>query len=168
MSSSADAIVQAIREAFPVAGPPDPDALFRANLTLYRPFEAEELRHELAGKAWTDIDESFVDSQADWLAFLSPQAFRYYLPAWLVYGADYRAAGYAADFTAAYLAGPDPGRNMPRHQSEHLTALDDVQRGVVIRWLTYLVDSYPDEDPGWLRQKGLTVDDIRADLESLG
>ncbi len=46
--------------------------------------EAEKLIHELADKHWDNLTVEYCESRPDALGFLTPEAFRFYLPAFLL------------------------------------------------------------------------------------
>ena len=160
MDESAAEVVGAIRAAFPDANPPRAAELTPDDLGGYYPFEAEELRTSLAGKNWTELTREFIDTHSDWLRYLTPEAFRYYLPAWLLYSVDWMRTDYAAQWISNLLSGPPANEPIPDHYAGFFAIMNSDQRSVVLRWLIYLLSAYPDEDIGWLNQKGMSLEDV--------
>ena len=159
-----DEVLNAIHGAFPVANPPDAESVVDEFVPASRPLEAEELRRELGGRVWTDLGSEFIDTHADWLVYLTPRAFAYFVPAWLVYALDYYRAGYAADWIASFFAHPPASEPISDLQARMLAALDSQQKSAIIRWITYLCEAHADEDPGHLKQQGLSIEDAVYNL----
>src|SRR5689334_22614588 len=44
----------------------------------------EEFRKELAGKSWQSLTSEFLSKQGSRFSYLSPKAYRYYLPSLLI------------------------------------------------------------------------------------
>jgi uncharacterized protein DUF6714 len=61
---------------------PKPNRIVQPNL-LAEPNLASLLK-DFAGKRWADLDAETVERQYDALSFLTPEAFRYYLPAYML------------------------------------------------------------------------------------
>src|ERR1700733_8097709 len=78
--ASRNALRESIRSAFPdgslptriVRSDPDGDAELGAIVKAF------------AAKRWTELDADMVDRHYDALSFFSPEAFRYYLPAYML------------------------------------------------------------------------------------
>lgn len=162
--SDTDEILMAIRDAFPVANAPSAEAVVADFVPGNRPVEAEELVHTLNRRPWTDVAPEFIDAHSDWMVYLSPRAFAYFLPAWLVYGLDYHRAGYAADWVVSFFAHPPASEEMSDVQARMINALDSTQKSTVIQWLIHLIAAYPDKDPGYLKQQGLAIEDAVYNL----
>ena len=153
-----------ILQAFPVAHPPDEAELLADFVQEDRPVEAEELRRELSGREWTVLDDEFLHTHSDWLVYLTPRAFAYFLPAWLIYGIDYHRAGYTADWIVSFFAYPPASEPISDLQARMLAALDTQQKSAVIHWITHLLKAYPDDDPGHLKHQGLSLEDAVHNL----
>ena len=127
----ATALVAKIEEAFAAASRPRPDQL----VTSRQP-DAEEVRRDFGKVHWRDLSEEVLMHHRASLVFLTPEAFRFYLPAYL------RASLLAKDRTVrtevrtytlsalAPLKGRDPGR-FERRVSLLESAERDAIRGFV-------------------------------------
>jgi len=156
--------LNAIYAAFPVSNPPRPDTIVAEFVPQSKPVEAAELSRELGGRPWNEVDSGFIETHGDWLVYLAPQAFAYFLPAWMVFGLDYHRAGYVADWTVSFFAHPPASEPMTHVQSRMIDALDSQQKSAVIRWITYLIKAYPESDPGHLKKQGLDIEDAVYNL----
>ncbi len=157
-------VLDAIYASFPVGNPPRSDEVVAEFVPQAKPLEAVELFRELGGRPWNEVDSEFIEKHGDWLVYLAPQAFAYFLPAWLVYGLDYPRAGYVADWTVSFFAHPPASEPMSNVQSRMIDALDSLQKSAVIRWITYLIEAYPESDPGHLKKQGLDIEDAVYNL----
>src|SRR5690606_30084553 len=78
-----------IREAFQDAPKPGGDALVRGFARLSGDRVARErLRDELTGKAWQDLPAEFLAERWSAFCYLTPAAYRHYLPALLLGALD--------------------------------------------------------------------------------
>ena len=159
-----DETLRAIYAAFPAGNPPGPNGIVADFVPQSKPAEAAELIRELAGRPWTEVDSGFIETHGDWMVYLAPAAFAYFLPAWLVYGLAYDRAGYVADWTVSFFAHPPASEPMTDVQARMIDALDSHQKSAVIRWITYLIEAHPDADPGHLKKQGLDVEDAVYNL----
>jgi hypothetical protein len=78
LQREAAALLDDVRKAFPVDGPPDPSTI----TTHFCPTCAD-LRATLGGLAWSAVPDDILDETVTVNALLSPMAFRYYLPAFM-------------------------------------------------------------------------------------
>ena len=155
-------ILRAISTAFPAGSLPSAEELTPVWLADSYPFEYQELQEQLAGTRWTDLPGEFIETHGDWLIWLTPKAFRYYVPAWLVYALDWENSGYAGQWISSVLAGP-----FSESDAQLVSALTPEQRSLVMIWLQYLVLANPNEDVGYLDQKGRSLQNVNAGYNDL-
>jgi hypothetical protein len=129
-------LLRAIEKAFPDAHPPPEAELTMSSLARSRPFESVEILRFLRGKKWTELDRIEIETHSDWLVYLSPKAFGYYLPAWLTYSLDLDSAKYPADFVKGYLTNP---------AVDYLDVLSPLQRETIRAWYDWLRFAYREE-----------------------
>ncbi|MGA4645769.1 hypothetical protein [Limisphaera sp. 4302-co] len=79
----AAALVARIKEAFPNEPVPGPDEILNPDVS-YIYGEDEESKSTLARRKWTSLTLQEIFHIREWLALLSPRAFTYYAPAWMV------------------------------------------------------------------------------------
>lgn len=75
-------VQEAINAAFATLPVPKPRTLLRRVDSKSRP-GAEQFRNELAGKRWQDLPSEFLARRWAAFCYLSPEAYRYYLPSLL-------------------------------------------------------------------------------------
>jgi hypothetical protein len=121
---SIEEIRLAIHRSFAHSAPPDVADVLMPNLAETRPFEAAELTSLLLGKDWRSITGREIEEHPDWLVYLSPMAFGYYLPAWLLHALA-SPHSYASQFVSAYVD------ELPE---ELKAALSYVQRYAIAIW----------------------------------
>jgi hypothetical protein len=99
----------AIASAFEAASCPGDDALVSGDVS-YDP-EYRDVADAFAGKHWRELSPSFVREQRDALPLLTPAAFRFFLPAFLLACADGEQDLDTAPLNVALsLTPPDHGR----------------------------------------------------------
>lgn len=78
-SNEIEELRQKILAAFPKNAPPLPE-----NLTKHRCKECDGVRDDFSGVEWWNADNSMIDENYDDLPLFTPEAFHYYLPAFLI------------------------------------------------------------------------------------
>lgn len=159
------AILREILNAFPTANPPESEDIPAG---FVGQAESRELVLGLAGRSWTQVDSGYISNHGDWLVYLSPRAFAYFLPAWMALSLNYARAGYVADWTVSFFCHPPASEPMSNVQSRMIGALDSAQKSAVIRWITHMVQANPGSDVGKLRHQGLNVEDAVYNLSLRG
>lgn len=80
-----DQLVDRIATAFETnAAPPD-------RIVVHECLECEEVSRDFAGQRWTELSWDVLESHHDSIPLLSPEAFAYYLPAYLTAAVKDRA-----------------------------------------------------------------------------
>jgi len=133
----ADALLRRIQEAFPVQPLPSPD-----RVALHDCRECSELRDAFARRVWTELDSSVLEAHADNIALLSPDAFFYYVPAFMseaVRSPEEPGVGAsnALDFSVQALC--DPGLPEDEWWSQRVARLLPSQRQVVASFLEWVL-----------------------------
>jgi hypothetical protein len=78
-----DALSREILEAFPKLTPPPTE-----NLTSHRCPECDGVRDDFSGVEWWAAENKLLDDNYDDLPLFTPEAFHYYLPAFLLRSLD--------------------------------------------------------------------------------
>jgi uncharacterized protein DUF6714 len=139
-----------IRRVFPVAAPPS-----EANLALDGCSFCAAIHKALSGERWDAVSAEDLDKQVDSIALLTPDAFAYYLPAFLCRAiASPENPGVGASnvlfFTVQSLCDAD----LPSDAwwSERIERLSDEQRRAIAAFLHWVVQLLADEDDTPLRE----------------
>jgi hypothetical protein len=74
-----DALRQKILEAFPKIDPPGPE-----NITSHPCKECDGVRNDFRGVHWWAAGDALIDENFDNLALFTPEAYHYFLPAFLL------------------------------------------------------------------------------------
>ena|ERR1051325_810264 len=82
-SNKIEGLRQKILAAFPKIAPPLPE-----NLTEHRCDECDGVRDDFSGVEWWSADNTLIDENYDDLPLFTPEAFHYYLPAFLLRSLD--------------------------------------------------------------------------------
>lgn len=157
-SDFAESIVSAIRQAFVGVEIPEPSAIVPQ--TPVRDRERDRIRHEFAGRHWRDLDASFVGARAESILLMTPTAWHFYLPAYLVAAivaereSDLAAASVVVGLTPQRDDDPDSRAWV----DERTRLLSPEQRTVLREWLGYLAERRPWE---------LSADGVRRIVDGL-
>ena len=109
-----------------------------------------------AGKSWKEISakllrNEYIGDGSACLAFMSPKAFRYYLPAYMTIAiTEYDDADMVAD-TAVYALNPEVGTNLYIFQEKRFQWLDVVQIKCITAFLKFMLDNHGED----FREDGL-------------
>src|SRR5450631_2440131 len=135
---NAEETERAIREAFADVQRPQ-------RLTQKRDGDANEMDRELTGKAWTVLTVDELMRHRATLSMVDPDAFRFYLPAYLLASLDKERPGYVEDLREATLfalspylkgTGPDPGRE--QRLRARIGSLNRRQRAAVTGYIAFV------------------------------
>ena len=146
-----DALVRQIRSAFSDVEYPGDDGIVPDHVG-YDP-DVDEVAEALAGKRWQDVTSEDIASLRDGLCFMTSQAFRFYLPAYLTASIlDYEEADTAVFCTVMLLTQPRPGdRGYKARQDawfqERVEAMTAGQQAAIRRFLEYMGTEHSDDDP---------------------
>lgn len=125
-----DEIIQQITAAFADVTYPGPEALFNRHCC-----ECAEVSASYVNKPWTEITLEDVLAGRE-TALLSPAAWRYYLPAvmiWCVRAPD--AVDVIEDNLVYQLEPPDEHRGVPDWFTERATGFSPEQRAAIVAYL---------------------------------
>ena len=100
-----DQLKNDIKEAFKDLDPPE-----STNIALHECEECAGVRQAFANLRWQELDEDFLKENFGVIPLFSPEAFRYYLPAYLLYTLENFDDKYSeiCEFTL-YAITPDNG-----------------------------------------------------------
>lgn len=105
---SPNALIDAIAGAFADAAYPGDDRIVSSSTGP--DFERDEIKSLLEGLSWRDVTPGTLDRLRDALPFLSPEGFRFYLPAFMIYCLnDFYRADVATDNVIHSLTVPCAG-----------------------------------------------------------
>ena len=146
-----DALVRQIRSAFSDVEYPGDDGIVPDHVG-WDP-DVDEVGEAFAGKRWQDVTSEDIASQRDGLCFMTPEAFRFYLPAYLLACIlDYDEADTAFGCAIMLLTEPRPGDRRYRAWSEawfqkRVEAMTADQRLAIRRFLEYVGTEHCGDDP---------------------
>jgi len=137
-------VVEHIRSAFGGSRCPPPGRIVYDSSGSHA--EAQQVARHFGGRDWGDVDSKSIlayDDAADAsaaLSFMSPEGFRYYLPAFLLFILEQEEkAGLIAASTISKLApwsDPDD-EQMTRFCNERLVQFSDMERQAIVQFLQY-------------------------------
>ena len=100
-------LIRQIDEAFGSLPYPGDERIVRDSSGTH--LEAQQVKRALAGRHWRDVSFDTLDELGSALFFLTPQGYRFYLPAFLVYVlTDFERADVVPDEIIQTLTAPDP------------------------------------------------------------
>lgn len=138
MIESADEVEKAIREAFASVQRPN-------RLAQMRYADVDDMDRELKGKPWTALTVAELMRHRATLGMLDADAFRFYLPAYLVASLDRSRPEYIEDLREATLfalgpylksKGPDPASE--QRLRARIATLEPQQREAVRRYIGFV------------------------------
>jgi len=130
-------LVSIITEAFPVTPVPPADGLIEH-------YMGEEAARFLGGRQWCDVIEDLwtVNRDGETLISLSPTAFSYYLPAYLLATLEHQGSEWFVGFLLSALYPPEwMGPAALEKWQRRMNMLNPLQRNAVRQVLEYLVDN---------------------------
>ena len=135
-----EALKTKILQAFAGAECPPED-----QIALHECEECAELRAAFAGIRWDAMEDALVEAHENSLPLLSPEAFAYFLPAFMLYAVDHLTWRDSPSEYTVYAVGPDRPQNEDRADwyRERFKALTREQAEVVDEFLA-LVERDPD------------------------
>jgi Family of unknown function (DUF6714) len=155
------ALVSRIRAAFADVPYPGDDGLVPA--TLRRDLEREQIVKDFAGREWRDLDVGFLRGQADALLLLTADAFRFYLPAYMVaMVTEPEESDLVPAAVVLSLTPPDDSDDLNAWFAERVAGLSMAQRLTIRELLEYastaLGPLFPGGEPDraleyWAREK---------------
>ena len=99
--------------------------------------ECQQLSADLAGVEWTAMPDALIEGNPSGLSLLSPEAYAYFLPAYVLYALDhFTSESLAAEMTVYGLAYNEPANeDMADWQRERLKFITAEQLDVLQRFL---------------------------------
>lgn len=117
--------------------------------------ECDQIARAFEGKHWNSLSPSFIFSHNSALSFFSPEAFRYYLPAFLLAAiTDIDAADIAVDSTISNLTVPDDA-NLLASFWENISGLTESEKKAIQAFLEFMRDVHGNDYPRWGPQEAL-------------
>ncbi len=117
--------------------------------TSARQEECNQVTGFFRGKHWRDITleslaEEYGGDGAACLAFMTPEAYRFYLPAYMLISIDHPGTGdVLADAAVGSLAPwPDPTPRLQAWWAERVSDFSPAQRKVIVEFLRFLRERY--------------------------
>ncbi len=135
VNDSGRSVIDAIERAFPIKNPPT-----KVTPDLTHP-EHVEVSADFLGKAWTEMPQASLEYNWEALNFLTPEAFRYYLPAYM------RASLLDPDsniFQGAMFA-LELSKINPEWTLDRFAGLTKLQREAILRFLRFLHEHYRED-----------------------
>jgi len=151
-SERKEQVISQIRLAFADVTRPEAD-----NIVIGHDPESVEVRIAFEGKDWHDIGVGvLVPQRMDSLCFMTPEAYHYYLPAYMITGIEvYYDSDLALDSAVDSLTKPEP-QDGSYYRKESLDTfrrriglLSNEQKKAVRVFLEYLDSEHGDDYPIW-------------------
>lgn len=109
--------------------------------------ESDEIKAAFLGKHWKEADLSLLLSQIFAQAFFTAQAFRFYLPAYMIVVLnEWKPSGIVAEFLL-YSLEPTEDEIINRRFFERINGFSDAQINVIRRFIEVYSLLLEDEDP---------------------
>lgn len=101
-------VINQVRESFKVVAYPGDDKLVYDNSATH--LECAEIKSAFCGKSWQEVTLAVLLAQNVAVSFFTPQAFQYYLPAYLIAVVEYyEDTDVLPDVVVSVLTLPDEG-----------------------------------------------------------
>lgn len=134
MSSKTEKLARKIRDVFSSNEYPGDDKLVAGDDP-----ECLEIRAAFKGKRWEEVPLPVLDYHYSSLSFFSPEAYRYYLPAFLLASVlSYRAAGMVPGATVFSLTAPRTQGKIMDWFLERIRGLTPSQKAVIKEFLEFM------------------------------
>jgi hypothetical protein len=152
-----DTVKRSIQDAFGVAREP-PTGDISANDCSF----CIRLTESFAARRWEDLDPATVDQHAGDIHLLSPQAFIYYLPAFLCRAIDHPiedgiGSSEVLDFTVHSLCDEElPTDTWWADRAPHLSPSQKAAVKAFLEWVVQLPDEYEDGELRMSAEGGLS------------
>jgi hypothetical protein len=139
-------ILHEMDAAFPDSGPPAEDRLV-LKASADAP-DAGELREEFAGRTWKSLTLEFLRRHTLAIFLMTPEAFRYYLPAYM--SVSITNPDEADVIPETLVSALNPSAKVDEaYKTARLTAFDAAQKRVIASFLGFLAEHYGEEEfPG--------------------
>lgn len=149
-------VIERIRLAFAADERPDDAALLHPDA-----HDDMDLRGLYEFGHWSEVPDHVVVSEYAALAFLSPEGFRHFIPAYLIWVLRHPDGGEAVVDSTIWALLPDlHGPALARFVRSKWSALDAEQRVAITAFLRAMLDHHPDAEQAlaaWVR--GAHADD---------
>jgi hypothetical protein len=160
-------LIVEIERAFAETPPPDPITVCGSDCP-----ECSDLTREFYGRRWREIDDAKLEANRS-LSFFTPEAFCYFLPAYLRYSLRHFVLfSEVCEFTVYNLTVNLGAANNPEGAGsriswiqERLSLLDRRQAAIVLRFLTLV--SEDEELSGFHYDIGQGISDLKDKLGEL-
>jgi uncharacterized protein DUF6714 len=126
-----------------------------------RHLECNMVAEFFAGRRWTDITLGQLQNQypgdpSACLSFMSPEAFRYYLPVYMAIAIDrHESSDLAAEAAVAALT-PSEDASLAQYQATRWAGFNRNQREAIVAFLAHVVAAHGDD---WgIRDPALALD----------
>jgi hypothetical protein len=147
-------VIGEIRRAF--SGTPEPEPGNLTPRTEVRDRESEQVSRDFTGRHWDELDVAFLRSHPVSLLLLSPAAFHYFLPAYLIAAVSEPVeSDLVTDAALMALTPPESGdADAWAWFNDRVGLLSAWQRDAARHWLAYLAAEraaeFPDDKPARL------------------
>lgn len=137
-------LAKQIREAFADATYPGDDNLIYDS----RDVGARQIADAFRGKHWSEVPFETLLYHNDALHFFSPEAFRFYLPAYLLAVLErYEDADILPEMLVGVLTAPDPQDPVYSSFRRKFDGFSAARKAAITAFLEYLLRTHPDEYP---------------------
>jgi hypothetical protein len=116
------------------------------NIVEHESLEGDEVLNVFSGKHWKQLTADTIDYHHDILPIISPEAFRFYLPAYLIFTLDnFSSDSNAVDHTVFGLCPPRPQNPLFEHFVSRMNVLTLEQKRAVKSFLELVKPEYKKE-----------------------
>jgi hypothetical protein len=138
-------LIQAIREAFSMAAYPGDDLLVYDTSGAH--LECIQVAEAFRGRHWPDVSVDQLLNQPDSLFFFTPEAYRYYLPAFMIAAVQsYVDMDIVVINLVHTLIPPAEGQDRNRFEAR-MQGLNARQRSAVRQFLEFLISAHGQDFP---------------------
>ncbi len=146
LALKSEELQQRVKSAFALATYPGDDQL--VVVTGGAHLECEQIRAAFQGKRWQHLPLKFLRYHASSLSFLTPEAFRYYLPAFLLAALQsYKKADMVPFSLVFHLTPPAEGDPERSRFDQVVTGLTQEQKVVIATFLQYMLEEHAGDFP---------------------
>jgi hypothetical protein len=143
VTARVEKLLQNIDEAFSSVPTPTSDNLVYDN-SEYN-LECKRIKEKFNGTHWRDLSIADLQGQSAALSFFSPDAFRFFLPAFLrVSILDYQRSDVIPDSIVSDLS-PPKDESLCSYWAERISPLSDMQKQVLREFIIFLRDEHGED-----------------------
>lgn len=143
-------IVQLIKEAFNNIPYPGDDNIVYEN-QYDENYEGNQMAKFFRGKRWQQITLKSLQNEyrcdgSSCLCFMSPQSFKYYLPAYMIIAVEKYEEADAIGDSAIYALSPPQDNDLIESWTQNISGFSEKQREAIVEFLQFMHENYKIDD----------------------